>query len=95
MTDEVIFSGHAIRQMFERRIGKDDVLAVLSSGQEIMAYPEDKPYSSRLLLGFERGRPLHVVVSVDQGPPRVQYVVTAYEPDPVLWMPGFRARRPS
>jgi len=30
-----MFSGHALRRMFERQIGKDDVLAVIRSGEVI------------------------------------------------------------
>ena len=53
----IIFSGHAIRRMFQWKIGSEEVTAVLRTGETIMEYPEDKPFQSRLLLGFSRDRP--------------------------------------
>ena len=40
-----------MRRMFERGISEAEVHRVLESGEEIAAYPDDKPYASRLLLG--------------------------------------------
>ena len=78
--DRVVFSGHAIQRMFQRGVApvEDD--------------PGDSPYPSRLLLGFVDGRPLHVVVAWDAGTGTC-IIVTAYEPQPELWEPGFRKRR--
>ena len=90
--DKVEMSGHAVRRMFERGISIDDVLAVLSNGERIASYPEDRPYPSHLVLGWRFGRPLHVVVAVDAVTNRCA-VVTLYEPTSALWEPGFRARK--
>jgi hypothetical protein len=38
--------------MFERRITAEDVRAVVADGEVIQSYPEDKPYPSRLVLGW-------------------------------------------
>ena len=51
--------------MFEWKIGKEEVAAVLRTGEVIMEYPEDKPFQSRLMLGVAEGRPLHVVAALD------------------------------
>jgi len=88
----VIFSGHGIQRMFQRGIGRNAVLAVLSSGEAITDYPDDEPYPSRLLLGWVDGRPLHVVAAYD---PETEtcIVVTAYEPSASLWAADFKTRR--
>jgi hypothetical protein len=44
---QVVFSGHAIQRMFQRGIRREDVLAVLSSGEVVAEYPDDTPYPSR------------------------------------------------
>jgi hypothetical protein len=61
----VLFSGHPIQRMFERGIGREDVLAVITDGERISEYPDDKPFPSRLLLGTANSEPLHVVVAFD------------------------------
>jgi len=83
---------HAVERMFERGISQEDVQAVLSVGEEIATYPDDTPYPSRLLLGWCRDRPIHVVVA-DNRQDDEQIVITVYEPDPVLWDAGFKRRK--
>lgn len=62
---EVIFSGHAIRRMFERSLGRDAILEAVRGGEVIAEYPDDSPYPSCLVLGFVAGGPIHVVVARD------------------------------
>ena len=88
----IIFSGHAIRQMFRRALGKDDVIATIRDGQIIADYPDDRPYPSRLMLGFVGDIPLHVVFAVDEEQ-QVGIVITAYVPDSKLWAEDFKSRR--
>ena len=90
--EQVVFSAHAVRRIFEREFGKDDVVSVLDHGEVIDSYPEDRPYPSYLLLGFPRGEPLHVVAGIDESA-ETAVVVTAYVPDPQLWDEDFRSRR--
>jgi hypothetical protein len=78
--------------MFERRISINDVNAVVGRGETIEDYPDDKPYPSRLLLGWRGARPLHVVVA-DNLSENELIVITAYEPDPELWEADFRRRK--
>ena len=90
--ERVVFSGHAIQRMFHRGVRPDAVNAVISGGETVADYPDDNPYPSRLLLGFVESRPLHVVVAWDAGTGTC-IIVTAYEPQPEKWEPGFRKRR--
>ena len=90
--DIVIFSGHAVRRMFERSVDADSVHHVLRSEVVIAEYPDDRPFPSRLLLAFVGDRPLHVVAALDADT-RACYVVSVYEPDSGLWDESFRMRR--
>jgi hypothetical protein len=83
---------HALLRMVERRISVDDVRRALADGETIEQYVEERPYPSRLVLGWVGGQPLHVVAADD--PARdLTVVITAYQPDPKLWEPDFRRRR--
>jgi hypothetical protein len=62
---EIIFSGHAVRRMFQRDLQSQEVQAVIETGEVVAAYPDDHPYPSYLVLGWSGERPLHVVVAVD------------------------------
>lgn len=91
--DKVVFSGHAVRRMFEWRIGGDEVLGVIASGEIIAEYPDDRPFPSVLLLATVDGRVLHSVVAEDCTS-QTCYIVTVYPPDPVMWNPDFRTKKP-
>jgi hypothetical protein len=87
---EIIFSGHAIRRMFERGINEEHVAQLIADGEPINDYPDDKPYPSVLLLGYVVRHPLHVVLGLDEK--GKCYVITVYTPDPTLWDSGFRRK---
>lgn len=89
---EVLFSGHALRRMFERDIERDAILDVVAGGETIAEYRDDQPYPSYLVLGFVAGEPVHVVVAREPET-RACFVVTAYSPDPDMWSDDFRMRR--
>jgi len=93
MAHRLVFRVHAIQRMFERRIMEEDVREVVENGETIEHYPEDSPYPSRLILGWQGSRPIHVVVA-DLKEQNELIVVTVYEPDPALWQPDFRRRKP-
>jgi len=78
--------------MFSRDIKKNDVLDVIENGRLIIEYPDDKPYPSRLMLGFIKNVPVHVVFAVDKEQ-QSGIVITAYIPDPRLWSEDFKSRR--
>lgn len=83
---------HAARRMLERNIGIDEIEAVVESGETIEDYPDDKPFPSRLLLGWPQNRPLHVVAA-DETDSDVTHIITAYRPDPDQWEDGFKRRK--
>ncbi|MPZ42198.1 MAG: DUF4258 domain-containing protein [Betaproteobacteria bacterium] len=87
------FRAHALRRMFERSVSVDDARDVLGSGETIADYPNDTPYASRLMLGWSKGRPLHVVAAYNPSDDET-IVITVYEPDPALWEADFRSKRP-
>ncbi len=91
-TGPLIFRIHAIKRMFQRRISKEDVQEVLETGETIETYPDDKPYSSRLLLGWRHARPLHIVAA-ENAESGETIVVTAYEPSREEWQQDFKKRR--
>jgi hypothetical protein len=88
----LIFRIHALRRMFQRGISAADVHQALASGEEIESYPDDTPFSSRLVLGWSASRPLHVVAAEDREAGET-IVITVYEPDLNQWEPGFRRRK--
>lgn len=88
----LVFSGHAVRRMFERGIRECDVRRVVESGQVIAEYPDDRPFPSCLIVGYVNDMPLHVVVAMDsQGD--TCHIVTVYIPDPRVWHSEFKRRR--
>lgn len=91
MSDEIVFRVHAVQRMFERKISKADVKHVLLAGETIEEYPTDWPYPSRLILGWRKRRPLHVVAAYNTDEEQI-IVVTVYEPDPAQWTADFRRR---
>ena len=87
----IIFRVHALTRMSGRRISVEDVRTAITHGEVVQTYPDDKPYPSRLLLGWVGTRPLHVVVAEDSED-GILIVVTAYEPDPIQWDSGFKRK---
>jgi len=88
----VVLRLHAEQRMFARGISTADVETALASGQTIEEYPMDKPYPSRLVLGWIRDRPLHIVVAENRKDGET-IVITAYEPGTDKWDAGFSRRR--
>ena len=90
MARRLIVKRHAALRMLQWRIRLADVRQVLATGDVIEEYPADTPFASRLVLGWVRGAPLHVVAADDDG---TTYVITVYEPEPGRWDEHFRIRR--
>ncbi|MCY0898793.1 MAG: DUF4258 domain-containing protein [Firmicutes bacterium] len=88
----VIFRVHAVQRIFERNISPAVVEAVIQGGTIIERYPDDTPYPSRLVLGWEGRRPIHVVVADNPAEAQV-IVITVYEPDPHRWDATFSRRQ--
>lgn len=90
--EKLVFRVHAVQRMFERNISRDDVRAVLATGDVIHEYPDDAPYPSRLILGWRGERPLHVVAA-DNHVAHETIIITVYQPDPDQWEPDFRSKK--
>ncbi|MDG4595863.1 MAG: DUF4258 domain-containing protein [Candidatus Contendobacter sp.] len=88
----LVFREHALLRMAERGISHQDVKAALERGEVIRHYPDDTPYPSRLLLHWIEGQPLHVVAAPVGDDTEI--VITVYRPDPALWEPDFKRKRP-
>ena len=89
---KIVFSGHAVRRMFERQISKTYIQDIIIGGEIIKEYPEDKPFPSYLVLGYVKERPLHIVIAMNSLT-ETCYVITVYDPDPVNWKRNFKSRR--
>lgn len=88
-----VYRVHALQRMFEREIERSVVESVIQSGTTIESYPEDTPYPSRLVLGWDRDRPIHVVVADNLHDEEI-IVITVYQPDPMRWDASFSRRQP-
>ena len=74
------------------RIREEEVFEAIMSGGIIEEYRDDKPYPSLLIYGrTQNERPLHVVCAYS-GEDDLAIVITAYQPDPNLWI-DFKRRR--
>jgi hypothetical protein len=92
--NRLYFSVHAAKRMVERRISPDTIRLILETGTVIADYPDDKPFPSRLILGWEGLRPIHIVAATD-GVSEMEYIITVYEPESDKWDNGFSIRRKS
>ena len=92
MSPQVVFRVHALQRMFEREIDVSEILEILETGETIARYDRDRPYPSRLVLGWSGDRPVHVVAA-DDPESDITIVITVYHPDSDMWTRDFRRRR--
>jgi len=78
-------------QMFRRNIQPAEVELILNTGIAIQNYPNDKPFLSYLLLGFQEGRPIHIVLAINETD-FTCIIVTAYIPDPTIWDSDYKIK---
>jgi hypothetical protein len=69
-------------------------LPPLVNGEDVEARPDEEPYPARLVLDWCADGALHVAVRDNIDDDEI-IIETAYRPDPALWEPDFRTRRPS
>jgi hypothetical protein len=86
------FSEHVFKRMAERNISPNIIKDIIRKGMVIKEYPNDTPYPSRLILGYDGNRPIHVVSAYDHNDD-IEYIITVYEPDTQLWTSDFTKRR--
>ncbi|MEA1947027.1 MAG: DUF4258 domain-containing protein [Thermodesulfobacteriota bacterium] len=83
---------HALERMLERGILRRDVREIVLNGEIIEQYPASAPYPGVLVHGIVSGRNLHVVISWNDKS-KLAYVISAYEPDEIHFMPDMKTRR--
>ncbi len=88
----VNFSRHAFERMFQRGINPDAVGKIIAEGEVIASNPDDQPFPSVLLLGYDGRQPVHAVVARESATGNC-HLVTIYLPDPALWDESFKKRR--
>lgn len=89
---KLVFRIHALQRMYQRYISEDEVGQVIEKGEVIEEYKDDKPFPSRLVLGYADSRPLHVVTA-DNTEGQESIVITVYEPTLDKWKNGFKERK--
>jgi len=92
-TLRIIFRVHAVQRMFERNVSMKSVTQAIQFGEIIEDYSSEMPEPSRLILGFQGKRPIHVVASENKKTKEIT-IITAYVPDPGKWNKDFTSRRP-
>ena len=89
---EVQISVHAFKRFDDRGFIASEIEEAIRTGRIIEKYPDDTPWPSCLVLGIIKERYVHIVVARDEES-RVCRVVTAYEPNEVLWNPDRMTRK--
>ncbi len=95
-SDQVLYSYHARKEMFEEEFGiitDGEVYEAIRRGEVIENYPDDIPYPSVLISGTTNAkRPLHIVCAYN--PDDIQIIIiTIYQPDPDKWDNDYRRRK--
>jgi Domain of unknown function (DUF4258) len=86
------FSKHAVDQSILRQIRVQEIREIISNGQVIEDYPNDKYGPSCLISGLTQNqRTIHVQCSYPSRP--LLKIITLYEPDPQRWNDDFTQRR--
>jgi hypothetical protein len=75
---------HALERLFERNVSCEELANIIRKGELVENYPNNKPFPSKLVLGFANNRPLHVVFTFNKDE-KSAVVVTVYEPDSRKW----------
>ena len=88
---KIIWRRHALERMLERRLSRNTVLDIASNGEVIEDYSADRPTPTALLLGWDKKRPIHVVLSIE--PDEEVAIITAYEPTLDVFESDYRTRR--
>jgi hypothetical protein len=75
----------------ERGLSRSVVLDVAVNGEVIEDYSAERPTPTVLLLGWDKKRPIHVVLSME--PNDEIAIVTVYEPSLDVFESDYRTRR--
>ena len=78
--------------MVQRGIKRENVKEVITKGEMIESYENDKPFPSALFFKIVNGEPLHVVISFDERQNKV-YIITAYKPSIEIFESDYKTRK--
>lgn len=89
--DSVYVTWHASDRFRQRKLKMHDIKSALMSGEIIEQYPDDFPFPSCLILGYnDDNKPIHIVMS-DEG--SSSNIITAYVPDNENWEVDYKTRK--
>lgn len=89
--ENIVVTEHARIRLYERNISIVDIINGINTGEIIKQYPDDKPLSSCLILGFSlKLEYIHIVVSCDLN---FIYLITAYFPNSEMWESDFKTKK--
>ncbi len=75
--------------MGERRIHDADIKQVVTTGDVIERYPDDRPFPKALFMAYVNGDPLYVSCAFDGGK---AYIVTVHWYDSNVWVDPWTRR---
>lgn len=92
----ILYTQHAKSEMQMEESGKifdNEISEAVCEGKLIEEYVDDKPYPSILIYGRTQGeRSLHIVCAFDEKE-KLAIVITAYQPNPELWIGDKRRKK--
>ena len=89
--DTIKATQHFTDRLFKHGIEYDNVILAIMNGEIIEQYPDDYPYPSALILGYDvETKPLHVVAGVSND---AVYLITAYHPSADKWESDYKTRK--
>ena len=91
-TNNIEWRKHVFQRMLERNIERADVKRVITEGEVIENYEDDKPYPSALFFKIINNRPLHALVAFDEEQNKT-YIITSYEPNLEIFESDYKTRK--
>jgi hypothetical protein len=90
-SEKINWSQHILKKMQKRRIKISDIMFSIKNGEIIENYPDDYPYPSCLVLGYNKDKkPIHIVCATGNDN---LWMITTYYPDEEIWEDDFKNRR--
>ncbi len=89
--DNVFATAHASERFRQRGIRMKDIRCAVTNGEIIEQYPDDYPFPSCLILGYDEGKNVIHVCMSDEG--ESSRIITAYYPDINKWSEDFKTRK--
>lgn len=88
---KVFMSEHASNRCIQRGISQKDIRVCVMSGEIIEQYPDDFPWPSCLIYGYDTSQRIIHVVASDNG--AYSKIITAYVPDTKKFEDDLKTRR--